>query len=183
MASNFDESQLWQLKGSCGWQHIQKYLNAKYYDWGWWYILFEAMIARTITNTRTVLFQVGKSSIKQFLPGPKRVSHVDKTTKNCHRAVVWAKDSSGGNNTIHLWMSEWRCTDNLYTLIKCQYWVQQNWKCALNIISFGSPQAVHQWLTEMLWKVCIFSNWNHIPWDKIRGTTFELTGMYSLCNI
>jgi hypothetical protein len=43
------------LKYSFSWQHKQKYLDTKYYDFKQWLILFEEPIARTLTNYRRVL--------------------------------------------------------------------------------------------------------------------------------
>jgi hypothetical protein len=43
------------------------YLNAEYYICTWWFIVFEQLIAETLTNpTRMVLFHVNKSLLKQF---------------------------------------------------------------------------------------------------------------------
>jgi hypothetical protein len=52
------------LKCSFSWQH--KYLDAKYNECRWWLVLFEAPIARTLTNPKMVIFLVGSSSVKQF---------------------------------------------------------------------------------------------------------------------
>jgi hypothetical protein len=54
------------MKCSFDWKHKQNYLDAKYYDWRPWFILFKPLISTTLTSPRTVLFHVRKSSIAQF---------------------------------------------------------------------------------------------------------------------
>jgi hypothetical protein len=116
------ESWLWQCKWSFNWQYKLKCLDVRFYDCWWWFTLFGALVAETVTNQKMVPFCVRKGSTKQFNIfmlwsqwGHMWVKQQGTVTEH----LTWAMGSSGRNNPTEICLrtSKWRCIVTLLTFI------------------------------------------------------------------